>query len=541
MLRRRGRERSNSSRSSVVGCRPEKSRLIERGIRSRLALAGWPLLAAPPLVFGLFRGPALIDDAHITFRYAENIARGHAFGFNSEPLLGATAPLYCLLLALLRMAGIAPTVAAFALGVTAAALTPVLLWRIGTAAGRPVVGLLGGGLLALMPDWWLNSKTGMETTLAGMLLSLTILLDLRGWSASSGLAAALLGLTRPDAAGLAILLLAKQILVDRRFARAWRFAAAGLAGLAPWLLYATYTFGTPLPQSLAAKRLIHPLPWPEALQRNFGWLAGAGDGSAGMFILFVLWLVGVSAAARAWREGLPYLVWPAVALLGLSLLQIGPFFWYRIPLLPCVAFGAALGFEALRAHLCSARLRVAAAASWLLPVAIVLLLIAKNGAWIWNGRNLQSVNAKEVAMADMAREIRERTQAVGRDPASLTVYVGEVGVIGYELPEARIIDSAGINSREVFELRKRDGERLRRENPGSPWFAYPEQSVQWSREVIQTFHPDFIASDSRYLHLPELAEDPTFRARYEPVQRWSFPNGVSLVLLQRRDGPRSGG
>src|SRR3989442_749270 len=31
---------------------------------------------------------------------------------------------------------------AFALGVTAAALTPVLLWRIGTAAGRPVVGLL---------------------------------------------------------------------------------------------------------------------------------------------------------------------------------------------------------------------------------------------------------------------------------------------------------------------------------------------------------------------------------------------------------------
>ncbi len=508
---------------------------------SRLEHPGWALLlAAAPLAFGLLRGPALIDDAHITFRYAENIARGHGFAFNSEPLLGATSPLYCLLLALLRALGASPTVSSFAIGVAAAAVTPVLVWRLGLAASRPAAGLLGGLLLALMPDWWLNAKTGMETTLAGMLLALTILLDLRGRPTAAGASAALLVLTRPDAAGLPLLVAAKHLLVDRSLSRAARFATAGLAVLLPWAVYATFTFGTPFPHSLAAKRLIHPLPWTDSLTRNFGWLTGIREGSAGMLILFALWSVGVIAAARSWRAGLPFVIWPAASLVGLSLLQIGPFFWYRIPLLPAVAFGAALGFETLRASAGRARLRLAAATAWLLPVAVVALLIVTNGTWLWTPRNLLSVHAKETAMSDMAREIRERARALGRDPASLTLYVGEVGVIAFELLDARIIDSSGINSREVFELRKRDQERLQRENPGASPFGFREQSVEWSRNVIRIFRPDFIASDERYLHLPELARDPEFRTLYRPVRRWTFPNGVSLVLLQRTDTSTSG-
>jgi hypothetical protein len=505
-------------------------------MRSRFEHPAWALLlAAAPLAFGLFRGPALIDDAFITFRYAENLARGRGFVFDVEPLLGATAPLYCLLLAGLRVIGIAPTVSSFGIGVAAAAATPVLLWKIGVAAGRPVAGLLGGLLLGLMPDWWLNSKTGMETTLTGMFLALTVLFDLRGKAVAGGLSAAALVLTRPDAAVLPVLLVVKHLFVDRSPARAARFAAAAFAGVLPWLLYAAVTFGTPLPQSLAAKRLIHPLPWTEALGRNFGWLTGAGDRSAGMLLVFTLWLIGVAAAARAWRAGLPFLIWPAVSLAGLSFLQIGPFFWYRIPLLPALGFGAAFGFETLRDLAAGAGLRRVAAAACLLPVAIVGSLMATGGSWLWNPRNLLSFHAKETAMADMAREIRERSRALGRDPASLTVYVGEVGVLAYDLLEARVIDSSGINSREVFDLRKRDQERLRRADPGRPWFDHREQSPEWSREVIRIFRPDFIASDERYLHLPQLSRDPAFRALYRPVQRWTFPNGVSLVLLQRED------
>jgi hypothetical protein len=64
--------------------------------------------------------------------------------------------------------------------------------------------------------------------------------------------------------------------------------------------------------------------------------------------------------------------------------------------------------------------------------------------------------------------------------------------------------------------------------------------VEWSREVIRIFRPDFIASGERYLHLPELALDPKFRVLYRPLRRWTFPNGVSLVLLQRSDAASPG-
>jgi hypothetical protein len=497
------------------------------------------LLAALPLFFGLLHGPALIDDAHITFRYADNLARGQGFVFNTEPLLGATSPLYCLLLALLRVLGIPPTASSYFLGVAAAAMTPLLLWRIGIAASRPAAGLAGGLLLALMPDWWMNSKTGMETTLAGLLTVLAFLLDLKARPAASGAGAAALVLTRPDAGGFPILVGAKQLLVDRSPRRALRFAAAGIAGALPWLIYAAFAFGSPFPHSLEAKRLIHFMPWNVALVRNFGWLTGIRDGSAGMAILFVLWLAGVFAAMRSWRAGLPLLIWPAVSLTALSLLQIGPFFWYRIPLLPALALGAGLGFDSLRALALSSGYRLAARFAWVLPASVVLLLVAWGGEWVWRPEFLRTVDSKERAMARMAGAIREVWHGQGRDLSSLTVYVGEVGVIAYELPGARVIDSSGINSREVFELRKKDAERLRRENPGAPPSSLREQSVEWSRAVIRTYRPDFIASDERYLHLPELMGEPEFQALYRPVRRWTFPTGVALILLQRTESPPS--
>lgn len=506
--------------------------MAERENRFRPEHPAWGVvLAVVPLIFGLFRGPALIDDAHITFRYADNLARGAGFAFNTEPMLGTTAPLYCLLLALLRFLGIPPTASSFAIGVAAAAATPMLLWRIGIAASRPAAGWAAGFLLALNPDWWLNSKTGMETCLAGMLLVLTFLFDLRERPATSGIAAAFLVLTRPDAAGFPLLISAKQLLVDRSPRRALRFALAGLALLFLWVAYAVVVFGTPFPHSLEAKRLIHFLPWEQGLARNFGWLTGIRGSSAGMLLLFLLWLAGLLIATRTWKAGLPLLVWPAVSLVSLSLLQIGPFFWYRIPLLPSLALGAGVGFESLRSLAVQARYRAVAAVSWLLPAIIVLLLVAKDGSWLWKPENLRSVNAKEVALADVAREIREAARGMGREISSLTVYVGEVGVIAYELGGARIIDSSGINSRQVFELRKRDQERLLRENPGVA--PAPEQSAEWSREVIRIFRPDFIASDERYLHLPDLTQDPAFLELYRPLRRWTFPNGVSLILLQR--------
>ncbi|MCB0084947.1 MAG: hypothetical protein KDE47_28600 [Caldilineaceae bacterium] len=45
-------------------------------------------------------GPLDVDDALITYRYAENIATGQGFAYNvGEQILGTSTPLYTLLIA----------------------------------------------------------------------------------------------------------------------------------------------------------------------------------------------------------------------------------------------------------------------------------------------------------------------------------------------------------------------------------------------------------------------------------------------------------
>ena len=51
--------------------------------------------------------PYIYEDAYITFRYAENLASGNGFVFNSgEKVLGTTTPLFAMILALLKLTGI---------------------------------------------------------------------------------------------------------------------------------------------------------------------------------------------------------------------------------------------------------------------------------------------------------------------------------------------------------------------------------------------------------------------------------------------------
>src|SRR5262245_307227 len=69
-----------------------------------LLLAGVAILAALQLhnAYGL-----KTDDAPITFRYAENLASGRGFVCNAgERVLGTSAPLFALTLALLRLCGV---------------------------------------------------------------------------------------------------------------------------------------------------------------------------------------------------------------------------------------------------------------------------------------------------------------------------------------------------------------------------------------------------------------------------------------------------
>jgi hypothetical protein len=504
---------------------------IER-TRSRLSHPAWALLfAGVPLLAGLYAGRLFIDDAFITFRYAENIAAGRGFVYNTAPLLGTTAPFYCLLLAAAAKAGVSITSAALAIGVIAAALAPLLCWRTGVDTDQPRAGFLAALLLSLFPWWWMAGTTGMETTLAGALAIAAIYFDLRQKGAASGLVSALLCLTRPDAATLPALIFLLRFRTHRR--EAMRFALAAAAVMIPWTVFAAIYFGSPMPQSLFAKKLIHYFPFHLALVRYLSWFVALKLPPA-MALMTFLYLAGAALMARSWREGMAMALWPPVLILGLSLTRVGPFFWYKMPVVPVYFFVAAYGavriknFKPSKAFARAARVM----AMLIVPVFVALQLYTAL-PFLRDSSKLGIYNNDVAALRYLALKIKELSAKEGRDPASVKVFAGEVGVIGYELMDFIMIDSSGINSPEVYEIREKDVAKLKRQMPVFTWKEQWAGTPDWSREVIAQYRPDFIASNPEYLNLMTLARDPEFQAAYKLVDSEEDGQGKKFVLFER--------
>jgi hypothetical protein len=202
------------------------------------------------------------DDAYITFRFARNLAEGGGFAFNAgEPTYGSTAPLWALLIAAVHRAGLSVPDAAHALNWISALSSVVVFWRLCLSyLGKPPMAALAVLLFALDP-WWVRwSLSGMENGFALLLLMSAFLIQLRlrnsgrtNWLAP--LLSALAALCRPEMALLAGLLALDNLLYERS-RRAKNLAAVALAYavvLLPWLWYAQHTFGSPLPNTIAAK------------------------------------------------------------------------------------------------------------------------------------------------------------------------------------------------------------------------------------------------------------------------------------------------
>jgi len=193
------------------------------------------------------------DDAYIAFRYAENLSRGRGLVFNpGEHVLGFTSPLHVLLAAglhaLVGHAWLPPVMAGLGCvgwWVQAACVFRLLQPALGARASLALAALLAVGG-ANSQQW-----VALETNLA-VALALAALLAARGgaWLA----AAAIVGvacLMRPDASIMAGLL---GLLGWSELGKGVRRPLLVFWGVTlPWVLFATWYFGSPVPEPLRVK------------------------------------------------------------------------------------------------------------------------------------------------------------------------------------------------------------------------------------------------------------------------------------------------
>ncbi len=462
------------------------------------------------VALGLWLPTLFFDDAYITFRYAANIARGDGFTWNPpERVLGATTPLFTLLLAGAAWLGFDIEEAALIFGLAGHALLSLLVFATVPmmVPGWPKpasVWLRAAAALAcaLHPRMAFTAVGGMETPLYCALIVGTLLAAARGRELAAGILLGAALLTRPDAIALAPVALwlvwtaaeGPHTLPIMRTT----FLAGGIAG--SWVAFAIWFFGSAIPSSVAAKRLIHPATPAQVL----------GDFATFLKDDVILMVALPLAVAGMWlQRKRPIVV--AMTCFGVLYLAacafsgVEPFPWYVNPLIPIVLLLGVAGLAALLERVGASR-----PAIW---AGVTILVIATGGALIVGQVDDLSDGweAWEGAYELAARWIMEHSRPGDR------VYVGETGVIGYLLEGRVIIDSSGINSPDV--LRRRRG--------------MSETDPEWSRRVIRDLAPDFITTSHYYLNIRRIATEPWFEALYEKVSQPLLEQQGQLIYRRR--------
>lgn len=155
------------------------------------------------IAIALHYGLCTQDDAFISFRYAENLARGNGLVFNiGERVEGFSNPSWTLFLALIIKIGLDPVLSSLLMGY----LSIIFLVYATAHLARQVGGVVGIAcfLVALDPSMLLESVQGLESVFYAGLITLACsrLLEEREKNISSNISTALFALacfTRPEA------------------------------------------------------------------------------------------------------------------------------------------------------------------------------------------------------------------------------------------------------------------------------------------------------------------------------------------------------
>lgn len=463
-----------------------------------------------------------LDDAYITYRYAENLAVHGRLVYNlAGPArsFATTAPAYAALLGGLRVLGLdIPTAGGWLSILAMIAAATALASLVGRWSRRG--GLLAGIMLAASPMSWL--VLGMEGLPALALALLGLALGLRGKDLWAALALGVATLLRFDAAAAAA---AWGLFVLVRHgpasARTWRPVLAYALVVAVTYGAMMLFLGVPLPATLGSKQAQVVLGIT-GFYADTGYLDGLlllarayWDHSPAYALLPGLALAGLVFALRSKTTGghplrtrssaTPFVLlglWTLLHLVLYVVLGVTPYVWYYLPVgvaLCALAAAGLIGLVDLVRRTCP---RLGA------PIGAALLLLALAGPAATHARMAaRPSGASNVAPQVLADKALPGTQyaayrAAGEwlaanTPEDATVGVTEVGIMGY-YSRRSMVDFLGLLDREVSTALARGD---------MAWAMYARQ-------------PDYVAfSELNPAYAYGVYEDPWFQGAYDPQQR----------------------
>ena len=299
-----------------------------------------------------------------------------------------------------------------------------------------------------------------------------------------------------------------------------------LVTLAPWCIFSQLYFGTLIPHTILAKKLIHALSAKNVLYSFMDWFLGL-ERNAGeltvkyplMIVLAVFALLGSVRAILKERWALVFLLWIIFYIAGLTASQASPFFWYKIPMLAGYVILFSLGIDWVLGWFMG-NSKIAAVLKLAASIILVIAMFKQ-----YPIEDFEIFTGKEEANQKLAQAIISQSKPGAR------IFAGEIGVIGYELLDDYIIDSAGLVSDQVYKFRLSDRQELLKTSPNYKWDWWGSRN--WVYKTIAYYHPDFIVSDVRYLYLAQLLQDAEFNLRWKIIAG-ETPSDQVILALKRR-------
>jgi hypothetical protein len=398
-----------------------------------IAVIAWSVFLSATL-FGLFRQRGF-DDPFITYRYAEHVAQGTGFVYNpGERVLSTTTPLYTLLLALLRVAGLDLPVVSNAIGCVSLVASGWAVYRLALLWRSMGVGLAGLLLLPTFPHLLLTLGAEACFFLACVLFAF-LFYEERRYSATA-LLLALATLTRADGV-LAGIVMGIDFLVVRRGRIPWRALLLYVGLLAPWFVFAWIYFGAPLPVTLFAKQQQGRMPQSQSFFDGLFYYGRGYWNQPRYWAHFGFAALGFVNALVRRPRWLLIPVWSLLYFAAYSALGVTRYFWYYAPLIPGFIVLIGIGLDTLgRLVERAGRQRLG---QGLALVLAVLMLLVQSGSL----NRLRHMNDHRLFIYQTLGE-----WLATNTPPEATVGTLEVGIIGY-YSQRQMIDFGGLIQPEV--------------------------------------------------------------------------------------------
>ncbi|HLO27693.1 MAG TPA: hypothetical protein VK249_01075 [Anaerolineales bacterium] len=379
------------------------------------------------------------DDAYITYRYAENIANGAGFVYNTgEHVYGTSSPGLAVFLAAWLNIFPNPLNAALGLDILASTVSLLLIWKLLEHFSIPVEGrILSLFILTWSDKLLLHFMEGMENPLVVSCMIASLYFMVKEKPIAAGFLAGWMLWLRLDSA-LWVLVLGLVGWFCWRRNTIFFLLVTGFVYL-PWLIFAQLYFGSFIPLTAIAKQAAYGIgerPWTDRFMVLYGWLAPFTILGHPVWARIASFLTISIAACGVWRYRKILFVQvialflvlqsSAVILLNMTVEQ-------RYMVYPLYALLILLGFGILAVWPSISLRRIAD---------LVLLLLYGACAFVFafprieHFRDLQRY-VNDMTLTPLGKFLKQHS------PTDSVVFLEPLGYVGY-YSERRMLDAVGL-------------------------------------------------------------------------------------------------